>query len=206
MERKENHIYETALKVWNIEGEEVMRLKEVIAKEQFEAVVRMLAECRGKILISGCGTSGAAAKKAAHSLCCVECPACFLSPSDAVHGALGMLQKEDVLILLSKGGQTQELIPMAKAAQKKKAGMIVVTENEKGPLSELATVSLRVSVAREACPFNMLATASTMAVVAVFDAICVALMHLTGYTKEQFLTIHPSGAVGNRLQNETTEK
>lgn len=203
---KENQIYETALKVWNVEGEEVMHLKDVVVKEQFEAVVMILLECKGKIIVSGCGTSGAAAKKAAHSLCCVECPACFLSPSDAVHGGLGMLQEEDVLILLSKGGRTQELIPMAKAAQQKKASVIVVTENETATLADWATVSLRVSVAREACPFNMLATASTMAVVAVFDAICVVLMHLSGYTKEQFLTIHPGGAVGDRLQNETAGK
>ena len=129
----------------------------------------------------------------------MERPATFLSPADAVHGALGMLQKEDVLILITKGGNTQEIVNFIPACKQKGALLIGVTENPDSVLALNADIFLKVKVAKEPCPFNMLATASTMAVIALFDAMCIALMHYTGYTREQFALIHPGGAVGERL-------
>ena len=134
-----------------------------------------------------------------HSLNCIERPAVFLTPSDAVHGGLGVLQKEDILILVSKGGNTGELAQLIPACRAKGAYLIGVTENEDSLIGREADLCLRVKVDREPCHFNMLATSSTMAVVSVFDAICIALMTYTGYTREQFAVIHPKGAVGERL-------
>ena len=184
---------------WKIESESISDLANVMEESKLEAAVRMLGDCKGKILVSGCGTSGAAAKKISHSLCCIEQPATFLSPSDGVHGGLGLLQPEDVLVLISKGGSTAELVNLISACKSKGAKLISVTENPDSVLAEHADLLLQVRVNREPCPFNMLATASTIAVIAVFDAICIALMIYTSYTREQFAVIHPGGAVGDRL-------
>ena len=150
-------------------------------------------------MAAGCGTSAMGAKKIVHSLNCIERPAVFLTPSDAVHGGLGVLQKDDILILISKGGNTGELTQLIPACRTKGAYLIGVTEQEDSLIGQEADLCLKIKVEREPCRFNMLATASTMAVVSVFDAICIALMTYTNYTKEQFAVIHPKGAVGERL-------
>jgi len=183
----------------SIEANSISGLVQSVSEEDILKAVKLIGDCKGKILVSGCGTSGAAAHKIAHSLCCVERPACYLNPADAVHGALGLLQKDDILILVSKGGNTRELLNMIPACKTKGAKLIGVSENPDSVLSNEADIFLKVNIEREPCPFNMLATASTVAVIAVFDAICIALMHYTGYTREQFAVIHPGGAVGYRL-------
>ena len=191
--------WQTALQVWAAESTAVQTLASVVNPEAFEQCVSILAGCTGRVLTTGCGTSAAAAKKIAHSLCCVERPAAFLSPSDAVHGALGLVQRNDIVIAISKGGSTPEILGMLPAIQTKKAFLIGVTENGDSALARHSSLWLKVQVPCEPDPFNMLATASTLAVVAVFDAICIALMHVTSYTREQFAVIHPGGAVGQRL-------
>ena len=163
------------------------------------ATANAIADCKGRIILSGCGTSAMAAKKIAHSLNCIERPALFLTPSDAVHGGLGVVQPGDIVILVSKGGGTKELVYLLPACRTKHATVIAVSENPESVLAQNADIYLQVQVDREPCRFNMLATASTMAVIAMFDAICIALMQMTGYTKEQFAVIHPGGAVGDRL-------
>jgi KpsF/GutQ family protein len=193
------NLWPAALRVWVAEAEALKGLAQVVDVEAFEGCVAALANCRGRILTTGCGTSAAAAKKIAHSLCCIERPAAFLSPSDAVHGGLGLVQPGDVVIAISKGGVTRELLNLVPACKTKQAFLIAVTENPDSPLARAADLLLRVKVEREPDPFNMLATASTLAVIAVFDAVCIALMHQTGYTREQFAVIHPGGAVGERL-------
>lgn len=189
----------TALKVWQAEAEALSRLGQVVSPDAFERCVALLAKCRGKILTAGVGTSMAAARKIAHSLCCIERPAAFLSPGDGVHGGLGVVQPDDVVIAISKGGNTREIVNLLGAIKTKKALLIGVTENPDSVLARESSVCLHVKVEREADEFNMLATASTLAVIAVFDGICIALMARTGYTREQFALIHPGGAVGDRL-------
>lgn len=182
-----------------IEGEAIENLKADLDMEAVGKVIQIIGDCKGRIVVSGCGTSAAAAKKIAHSLCCIERPAIFLSPADAVHGALGVLQPGDVFILVSKGGNTSELIKMIPACKTKRAILIGVSENPDSVIAKEADVYLKIKVEKEPCRFNMLATASTLAVISTFDAICIALMQYTGYTREQFAVIHPSGAVGERL-------
>ena len=192
-------IWESVVNTWTIEANSINNLCESMDKDAATSIVELLGDCQGKILVAGCGTSAAAAKKVAHSLCCVERPACYLNPSDAVHGGLGLLQKEDVLILISKGGNTKEILNLIPACQIKGAKLIAVTENENSVLAQNADILYKVKVEKEPCPFNMLATASTLAVIAAFDAVCIALMHYTHYTKEAFAVIHPGGDVGSRL-------
>ena len=184
-----------------IEAESVRRLAEEMDEQAVLKTVKALAECKGKVIVSGCGTSAAAAKKVAHSLNCIEIPALFLTPSDAVHGGLGVLQENDILVLISKGGNTQELLSLIPACKTKKAMLIGVSENPESNIAVNSDIYLKVKVEKEPCRFNMLATASTIAVISMFDSICIALMQHTGYTREQFAVIHPGGAVGDRLLN-----
>ena len=188
--------------VWTTGASEIERLKESINKNAVADAVKTIAGCKGRIIVSGAGTSGAAAKKIAHSLSCIECPAFFLSPADAVHGALGSVQQGDVVILISKGGGTAEIVNMLPSIKKKQAVIIGVTEKPESYLGQSSDICLKVKINREADEFNMLATTSTMAVIAVFDAVCIALMEYTSYTREQFLVIHPGGAVGEKLLEE----
>ncbi len=182
-----------------IEAESIAALNEELDDDAAVAVAQAIADCKGRVVLSACGTSAMAAKKIAHSLCCIERPALFLTPSDAVHGALGVLQKGDVFILISKGGNTKELTCLIPACKSKGATLVGVSENPDSIIAREADIYLKVRVAKEPCRFNMLATASTLAVISTFDAICIALMQMTGYTREQFAVIHPAGAVGERL-------
>lgn len=197
MER--NEILSEVRRCIAMEAASVAQLSQDMDEDAVLATANAIAACKGRIILSGCGTSAMAAKKIAHSLNCIERPALFLTPSDAVHGGLGVIQPEDIVILVSKGGGTQELVRLLPACKIKHATVIAVSENPESVLATNCDIYLKVKVEREPCRFNMLATASTMAVIAMFDAICIALMQMTGYTKEQFAVIHPGGAVGDRL-------
>ncbi len=185
----------------SMEADAIGKLTEVLDEKAVLETAKALQNCKGKVILSGCGTSAMAAKKIAHSLCCIEIPALFLSPADAVHGGLGVLQEDDILILISKGGNTQELVNLIPACRTKKAKLIGVSENPDSKIAQAADIYMKVKAEREPCRFNMLATSSTLAVISTFDAICIALMQMTGYTREQFAVIHPGGAVGERLLN-----
>jgi len=192
-------IWKKATSVWTHTAREIAALSDRIDPIQFESVLRLIVECRGRIVTTGTGTSGAAAKKVAHTLSCVERPALFLSPADAVHGGLGVVQPGDVVILFSKGGNTHEIVSLLPSLKMKDCQTVAVTENSESVLATQANVALRVFVAGEPDPFNMLATSSTSAVIALFDALAICAMEVTGYTREQFGIIHPGGAVGKRL-------
>lgn len=185
----------------SMEADAIGKLTEVLDEKAVLETAKALQNCKGKVILSSCGTSAMAAKKIAHSLCCIEIPALFLSPADAVHGGLGVLQEDDILILISKGGNTQELVNLIPACRTKKAKLIGVSENPDSKIAQAADIYMKVKAEREPCRFNMLATSSTLAVISTFDAICIALMQMTGYTREQFAVIHPGGAVGERLLN-----
>ena len=192
---------------WNLiegvlrsEAEAIARLPLTLDRRAVARCVAVLDRCRGKVITIGAGTSAAAARKVVHSLCCIERPAFFLSPADAPHGALGAVGKGDVAILFSKGGRTGEVNRILGPLQAKGAYLVAVTENASSPLARASDLVLRVGVEREADPFNLLATTSTLAVIAAFDAICVALMSRRGYTRDRFAVIHPGGAVGRRLR------
>lgn len=191
--------------VWSIESGAIAKLAGTVDMHSIDKIIQAILDCKrinGRIITTGAGTSAMAAKKIAHSLCCVEVPSLFLSPCDAVHGGLGIACKGDVVIAISKGGGTNEIIKLIPSIKEKGLVLIGVTENGTSSLAKASDIVLKIRVEREADSFNMLATSSTMAVIAVFDAIAVALMEYTGYTKEQFAVIHPGGAVGERLTQE----
>lgn len=152
-----------------------------------------------RIITCASGSSGIAAAKFAHSLCCIERPARFLSPADAVHGGLGCICRHDVVVMVSRGGKTVELLPILDGLRKKDAFLIGLTENMDSPLARTSDVILPLHISRESDPLNCMATASFVATIALFDALLSALIIETGYTLEKFALNHPGGAVGARL-------
>lgn len=199
------NLFSEIMRTIDIEAKSIEKLKTTIDKTSVLKTLKLIAK-KDRVVLSACGTSAMAAKKIAHSLNCIECPALFLTPSDAIHGGLGVLQKNDLLILISKGGNTKELLPILNAAKIKKAKIVGVSENEDSFIAKNSDVYLKIKVNEEPCRFNMLATASALAVISVFDAICIALMQYTNYSKEQFAIIHPAGAVGERLISNNNKK
>ena len=202
---KKNELWEVVQKVWKIEISSIEELATTVDKDAIFRVVKMIMDCKknhGRIITMGVGTSSAAARKIAHTFSCIEMPSFFLSPADSLHGGLGAVQRNDIVIAISKGGNTKEIINVIPSLKKKEVKLISVTENESSILGKECNLLLKVKVEREADEFNMLATASTMAVISLFDAIAVSLMKYTGYNKEQFAIIHPGGSVGDRLLKE----
>ena len=187
-----------AQEAFEIEAREVLRAREAMDMEAFGRAVDLLS-LAPRIAASGCGHSGIACQHFAHLMCCIERPARFISPAEAVHGASGYLQKGDVMLLVSRGGKTAELLPIADICRRKGAWVIAVTEALASPLAERADVVLPMQVDRETDRYNSQGTASFAATNAIFDALQAALIEETGYRSEQFALIHPGGAVGERL-------
>lgn len=181
-----------------LEAAEITRAKEVMDWDAFAKAVEVLAKAE-RIGTAGCGHSGICCTHFAHSLCCIERPARFVSPAEAVHGAMGFIQKGDVMVLASRGGKTAELIPIMNIARTKGATIISVTEKMDSPLAQGADIVLPMKVEKETDKYNSQSTSSFVALSAVFDALQTALIEETGYVNEQFALIHPGGAVGERL-------
>ena len=165
---------------------------------EFEKALTYLLESSITVL-SACGSSGFATKKFAHSLCCVECPAKFVPPSEAVHGGMGVLKKGNALVLVSKGGKTEELLPLVSIAKEKGARIIVVTANPDSVLAASADALLLLPRVPESDRYGVMSTASFTATIAIFDAIMMGIMEEKDYTLEEFGIIHPGGAVGKQI-------
>jgi len=190
---------ENAIESILTEAASVKRMVTVVEEPVFASAVELLAECP-RIVTCASGTSGIAARKFAHSLCCIERGAMFLPPCEAVHGGLGTLHEGDVVVMVSRGGKTVELLPILPVIQQRGARLIGVTEKADSPLALAADIVLPLVIDRESDPLNIMATSSFIATVALFDALLAALISETGYTKERFGVIHPGGAVGAALK------
>ena len=183
---------------FNIEAQAIIETGENMDWEAFSTAVTLLAKA-DRIAVSGCGHSGIACRHFAHSMCCIERPARFISPAEAVHGATGFIQSGDVLVVASRGGKTEELLPIIEIAKKKKAFVISVTENSDSPMANNSDVVLPMKVCRETDRYNAQGTSSFVVLAAIFDALQVAVIEETGYNGSQFALVHPGGAVGERL-------
>lgn len=187
-------------KTLELEGSEIARLSEYLDVEQIDGLVDIIMNRKGNILLTGCGTSAMAAKKTMHTLNVIGIPAFFLNPADATNGSLGAVTQHDVVIIISKGGTTRELLAFAPNLQEKGCTIVTVTEKTTSPLAQIADLMVNVHVDHEADTFNMLATTSTLGVIATFDAVAIAIMEQSHFSKGQFLENHPSGDVGDRLK------
>jgi len=186
---------------YDIEAECIAKMKDYFEKEAFSKAVELLCAAP-RIGTAGCGHSGIACQHFSHLMCCIERPARFISPAEAIHGGTGFLQKGDVMVFASRGGGTKELFPIADICKAKGVSIITITENLESPLALAADVVIRQYVNRETDKYNMQGTTSTTALCMIFHALQAAMIEETDYQKEQFALIHPGGAVGQRLQHE----
>ena len=194
-------IKESIIKTIQTEANELNNLSNYLNYNQTIKAIKLLSKCKGNILITGCGTSAQAAKKIVHSMNCINISSFYLNPSDSVHGSIGTVTKKDIVIFISKGGNTTELTNFIQNIKLKKAKIIYVGENDSSILAKNADIILKVKIKSEPDEYNMLATASTISVISLFDAICIALMKYNKFKLRDFEINHPKGAVGERLKN-----
>ena len=196
---------EYARQVLEQEMESLSKIPDTIDPDTMEKIVDLLLQVKKgghKVLIAGCGTSGAAAKQIAHIMNVVTIPCFFLSPTGAIHGDLGAVSEGDAVILITKGGQTPALLDYVEPCRLQGATLIAVTEDPESELARASHIVLKIKVDKEADPWGLVAATSSLAVMAVWDAIILATMPHSGFTKEDFLRIHAGGAVGVKLQRE----
>ena len=167
--------------------------------ERFERAVECLKCCRGRVILTGMGKSGIIAQKIAATLNSTGTPALFLHPADAVHGDLGVVQNEDVVIAVSYSGETYEILRLLEAIRRIGAKLVAISGVPASMLAQAADVALDCSVSEEAGPWNLVPTASTTAALAVGDALAMTLMVEKGFRQEDFANLHPGGRLGKRL-------
>lgn len=167
--------------------------------EAFLNVVQALRRCVGRVIVSGIGKSAIIAQKMVATFNSTGTPAVFLHASEAIHGDLGMIQKDDIVILVSKSGESPEIRNLASILQSWHNIVVALTGNEKSYLSRHADYSLFVPVDKEACPNNLAPTTSTTVQLVMGDALAVVLMQLKGFSKDDFARLHPGGNLGKRL-------
>ncbi len=197
---QEEQAWAMATAAYEIEADAITRAFEGVKKEDFLRAVHALQKAP-RIGASGCGHSGIACQHFAHLMCCIERPARFISPAEAIHGATGFLQKGDVMVFASRGGKTSELLPILKICKEKGVTILSITENLESPLAKDADIVLQMRVTKETDRFNTQGTTSTTVLIVLFHALQTALIEVTGFQSEQFAVIHPGGAVGERLNH-----
>ncbi len=167
--------------------------------ETFDRAVRMLYECQGRVIVTGMGKSGIICRKIAATLASTGTSAFFLHPAEATHGDLGVIQPSDVLLAISHSGETQEVLRLLEAIRRIGARIVAITGNPASTLAQSADVALDCQVSEEACPLNLVPTASTTAALAMGDALCMTLLVEKGFREEDFAKIHPGGKLGKKL-------
>lgn len=167
--------------------------------EAFVRAVDLMAATQGKIVVTGMGKSGHVCRKIAATLASTGTPAFFLHSAEALHGDLGMLARQDLVLAISNSGETREILDLLPAAKRLGASLIAMTGDPGSTLGRTADVVLDVSVAEEACPMGLAPTASTTVTLALGDALAVALLQQRGFRSEDFANLHPAGALGRKL-------
>ena len=167
--------------------------------ENFDRAVRMLYDCQGRVIVTGMGKSGIICRKIAATLASTGTSAFFLHPAEATHGDLGVIQNSDVVLAISHSGETQEILRLLEAIRRIGARIVAITGNPTSTLAQVADVALDCQVSEEACPLNLVPTASTTAALAMGDALCMTLLVEKGFRQEDFAKIHPGGKLGKKL-------
>jgi arabinose-5-phosphate isomerase len=191
-------IQAAALRTVELEAESISHLREFI-NEQFVKAVEMIAASKGRLVVSGIGKSAIVAQKIVATLNSTGTPSIFMHAADAIHGDLGIIQDADIVMIVSKSGESAEvkvLIPLLKNFGNK---LIAMAGNEKSVLARQADIFINTTVSQEACPNNLAPTSSTTAQMVMGDALAVALMQVRGFNSEDFAKFHPGGSLGKKL-------
>lgn len=165
----------------------------------FEKAIDLLLSCRGRVIVTGMGKSGIICRKIAATLSSTGTSSFFLHPAEAIHGDLGMVRDDDVVIALSHSGETEELVRLLEAIRRIGAKLIALTGAPASTLARAADVAIDCGIAEEACPMNLVPTASTTAALAMGDALAMTLLERKGFREEEFARLHPGGKLGRRL-------
>jgi arabinose-5-phosphate isomerase len=186
-----------ARKVLRTEAAAILGLLDRI-DANFERAVQLLFECRGRVIVTGMGKSGIICRKIAATLSSTGTSAWFLHPAEATHGDLGAIREDDVVVALSHSGETEELLRLLEFIRRLGAKLIALTDPS-STLAKAADITLDCSIAKEACPMNLVPTASTTAALAMGDALAMTLLVRKGFREDQFASLHPAGKLGRRL-------
>lgn len=189
----------TARKVLQIEADAITALMERL-DERFDQAVALLAQCQGRIVVTGMGKSGIICRKIAATLSSTGTPALFLHPAEAIHGDLGMLMPQDTVLMVSNSGETSELVQLLETVKRMGLRMIAMVGKGESVLARSADLVLDVGVDQEACPFGLAPTASTTAALSLGDALAICLSVCKGFQLEEFASLHPGGRLGKRLK------
>jgi arabinose-5-phosphate isomerase len=187
-----------ARKVLETEASAILALVDRL-DSRFECAVQLLKQCRGRVILTGMGKSGIICRKIAATLTSTGTPAFFLHPAEAIHGDLGVIQTEDIVVALSYSGETDEILRLLETIRRLGSRLIAITGCPGSTLAMAADVAIDCSVAEEACPMNLVPTASTTAALAIGDALAMTLLVEKGFRQEDFANLHPGGKIGKRL-------
>ncbi len=187
-----------ARKVLETEAAAVLALVDRL-DDRFDRAVQMLRECRGRVILTGMGKSGIICQKIAATLSSTGTPAHFLHPADAIHGDLGIIQSDDVVIALSYSGETDEIVRLLEFIRRIGSRLVAITSAPKSTLARAADIALDCGVTAEACPMNLAPTASTTAALALGDALAMTLLVEKGFKEDDFANLHPGGTLGKSL-------
>jgi arabinose-5-phosphate isomerase len=189
----------TAKRVLRIESEAIAGLIAHL-DERFEKAVELLYNCKGRVVVTGLGKSGLIGRKTAATFASIGTPSLFLHASEALHGDLGMLTGDDVLLAISSSGETQELIELVESVKRLGVQLITLTANPRSTLASASNIVLDIAVKEEACSLNLAPTASTAAAMAMGDALAISLLERRGFKEEDFAALHPGGRLGKKLR------
>ena len=181
------------------ESEAIAKAAARLRTEEVDRVVSILAECKGKIVLLGVGKSGIIAHKIAATMTSSGTAAVYLHPSDALHGGLGIVNSDDVVLLLSNSGETDELLHLLPYLKRRKVPLVAIVGKVDSSIARRSDAVIDASVDQEACPLNLAPTASTTVALAIGDALAMTLMRAKGLTEEDFASNHPAGQLGKRL-------
>jgi arabinose-5-phosphate isomerase len=191
-------IIEQAMQVFDVEARAILDLKNRLDNKFIDAV-EMIKSCQGKLIVTGMGKSGQIARKVASTFSSTGTPAVFLHPAEGVHGDLGVIDKKDVVIAFSYGGESAEMAGVINFISRKGIPLIAVTGVPTSTLGKAAKITLDVGVSKEACPLGLAPTASSTASLAMGDAVAMAVLKEKGFSPDNFAEYHPGGKLGARL-------
>jgi arabinose-5-phosphate isomerase len=191
-------ILEHAKEIFHKEAGAILSLVDRI-DEHFIQAVDMLYACTGKVIVTGIGKSGIISQKIASTLSCSGTPAFFLHPAEGIHGDIGMVSKDDVVIAVSNSGETDEILKILPVIKRLGIKLIVLTGNPDSVLSKSGDVVIDIGVQEEACPLGLIPTSSTTAAMAMGDALALTLLERRGFKEEDFAVLHPGGTLGRKL-------
>ena len=191
-------ILSEARRVLKMEGEAILSLQSRIG-EEFLTVVQLILNCPGRLVVTGIGKTGHISNKLAATFASTGTPSFFLHPAEGVHGDLGMVTGDDIVLMLSNSGETSEVLALLPSIRRIGATVVAMTGNRHSTLAELADYILECRVEREACPLGLAPTSSSTATLAYGDALAMALLRARDFRPEDFAVYHPGGSLGRRL-------